>query len=340
MIPRLIVKKTGVLMSIQDLGRLGYRRLGVPWSGVLQPELAKIANALAGNSENTAVLEFFMTGPTLFLAEGTLCLAIAGDCLLNMTRAGKQRMFRPWRSVTMQAGDTLQIGQIHSGKAGYIAVAGGFPLAAVLGSHSTYARGRFGGLDGEIVSSGACLPVAEKTQPRLGNMYLPTPPAAELPGSSLESLALFPPAVIRVIPGPQDDYFTKQALRDFLSGIYTVNKESDRMGIRLEGPLLEHRPDKSTEIVSDGMVPGAIQVPGSGAPIVMLADGPTVGGYPKIATVISADLPKLAVMTPGSRLCFSAVTVEEAENILSAGREHFTALLATIAPLPKMAEPF
>jgi allophanate hydrolase len=112
------------------------------------------------------------------------------------------------------------------------------------------------------------------------------------------------------------------------------------MGSRLEGPLLAHRPDKKPEIVSDGMVPGANQDPGSGAPIVMLADGPTVGGYPKIATVTSVDLPKLAAMTPGSRLLFKAVTVEEAEALLRDDRERLAALLATIAPLPWISEPY
>lgn len=327
-------------MSIQDLGRFGYRRLGVPQSGVLQPELAKIANVLAGNREDTAVLEFFLTGPTFLLAEGTLRLAVAGDCLLKMTRNGKRRMFRAWRSVTMQAGDTLQVGQVQSGKAGYIAVAGGFILTSVLDSHSTYLRGGFGGLDGKSLSSGSSLPIANQAADRVGNLHLPSPPPAEIPGSSQESIACFPPATIRVILGPQDDYFTKRALHDFLHGIYTISRESDRMGSRLQGPLLTHRSDKNPEIVSDGMVPGTIQVPGSGAPIVMLADGPTVGGYPKIATVISVDLPKLAVMTPGSRLCFDAVTVEEAEDLLRAGRADLAALIATIVPLPQIAEPF
>ncbi len=327
-------------MSIQDQGRFGYRRLGVPQSGVLQPKFAKIANVLVGNHEDTALLEFFLTGPTFSLKEGTLRLAVAGDCLLEMTRNGKRRMFRAWRSITMQTGDTLQIGQVQSGKAGYIAVTDGFTMTSVMDSHSTYLRGGFGGLGGKLLISGSNLPIANQTATLERNMYLPSPPPAEIPGSSRESIACFPPATIRVIKGPQDDYFTKQTLNDFLQGVYTISKESDRMGSRLEGPLLTHRSDKSPEIVSDGIVPGAIQIPGNGAPIVMLADGPTVGGYPKIATVISIDLPKLAVMTPGSRLCFDAVTVDEAENLLRADRADLAALLATIVPLPDIAEPF
>jgi 5-oxoprolinase (ATP-hydrolysing) subunit C len=338
--PRLIVTEPGVLASIQDLGRFGYRRFGVPQSGVLQPPLAKIANVLAGNCEDAAVLEFFQIGPTFHLAEGSLRLAVAGECHVKMTRNGSRRMFRAWRSVTLQAGDTLQVGPVFSGKAGYIAVAGGFSLPSVMNSHSTYLRGRFGGLDGDLLRPGTCLPVSLEAPPQGPNQYLPSPPPAEIPGSSRESIARFAPSTIRIIPGPQDDYFTEEALDDFLGGTYTVSRDSDRMGSRLEGPRLAHRPDKKPEIVSDGMVPGAIQVPGSGAPIVMLADGPTVGGYPKIATVISVDLPKLAAMTPGSRLLFKAVAVDEAEALLRDDRERLAALLTTIVPLPWISEPF
>lgn len=338
--PRLIVKDPGMLASIQDLGRIGFRRFGVPRSGVLQPELAKIANCLAGNREDAPVLEFFQLGPTLLLEEGTLRLAIAGDCNVKMTRGGQYRNFRAWRSVTLQAGDRLEISQIFTGKAGYVAVSGGFDLPSVMGSQATYLRGRFGGLNGDFLRPGTCLPVALEGPPPAPDQYLPAPPSAGIPGSSRGSISRHPPATIRVILGPQDDYFTKQALHDFFSGIYTVSRESDRMGSRLEGPRLTHRPEKRPEIVSDGMVPGSIQVPGSGAPMVMLADGPTVGGYPKVATVISADLPKISVMTPGSQLWFEEVTVEEAEVLIRESQERLADLLATIAPLPWIAEPF
>ena len=340
MTTRLVVNKPGVLASIQDLGRFGYRRFGVPQSGVLQPDLAKVANVLAGNPEGTAVVEFLLTGPTFHLEEGSLRLAIAGDCYVKLIRGGERRMFRAWRSVNLQAGDSLEIGQVLSGKAGYIAVSGGFDLVAVMGSHATYLRGGFGGLDGNPLRAGTYLPVNSISAPQGQNHFLPTPPPADIPNSQQESIERFAPATIRVILGPQDDYFTEKAIRDFFHGVYTVTRESDRMGNRLEGPVLAHRPDKKPEIVSDGMIPGAIQVPGNGAPIVILADGPTVGGYPKIATVISIDLPKLAVMVPGSKIYFEAVTVEKAEALLQADMERLTALLATISPLPQIAEPF
>ncbi len=337
---RLRVIDPGLLASIQDLGRVGYRRFGVPTSGVLQPDLMRIANALAGNPENAAVLEFFQVGPVLHLEEGSLRLAVAGHCNLRMIRDGRHRLFRAWRSVVLKAGDTLQISPVYSGKAGYVAITGGFALKEVLGSFATYLRGRFGGLDGKALLAGDCLPLGREGVSEGPNRFLPEPPPGEVPGSSRSSVERFAPATVRVVLGPQDDYFTEEALHEFLHGVYTVGPESDRMGTRLEGPRLEHRPDRKPEIVSDGIVPGAIQVPGSGAPIVMLADGPTVGGYPKIATVASADLSKLAVMTPGSRLLFEAITVAEAETLLRAGREHLARLLATIRPLPRISEPF
>lgn len=334
------VKKPGVLMSIQDLGRFGYRRFGVPQSGALQPELMKIANALVANNENTAVLEFFLTGPTLYVEEGSLSLAVAGDCILKMTRGDKHRIFRAWRSVKLQAGDTLEIGQIQSGRVGYIAVSKGFSLKTVMESEATYLRGSFGGLNGKALQSGDHLIITEAPETLTQNLYLPSPPQSNIPGSHQISTLRVAPVRIRVILGPQDDYFTKESLYDFLHGTYVISRESDRMGSRLEGPQLNHQDDEKTEIISDGLIPGAIQVPGSGNPIVIFVDGPTVGGYPKIATVITADLPKLAAMPPGSRLYFESASVEEAEILLRASRGHLADLLTTITPLPKMAEPF
>lgn len=327
-------------MSIQDLGRFGYRRFGVPQSGVMQPELMKIANALVTNNEKTAVLEFFQTGPTLYVEEGSLSLAVAGDCILKMTRGNQHRTFRAWRSVKLQTGDTLEIGQIQSGKVGYIAVSKGFSLKTIMGSKATYLRGNFGGLNGKALQSGDHLIVTNNPKTLKQNFFLPSPPKSNIPGSHQKSTLPVAPVRIRVILGPQDDYFTKESLYDFLHGTYTIDRESDRMGSRLEGPQLKHSQNKKSEIVSDGLIPGTIQVPGSGKPIVMLADGPTVGGYPKIATVITADLPALAAMPPGSRLYFEAISVEEAETLLRVSRAYLADLLTTITPLPKIAEPF
>lgn len=335
--PELKVIDPGLFASIQDAGRFGFRRFGVPWSGVLNPEAAQLANALAGNPHDLAVLEYFQNGLTLQLTHGEARLAVVGDCLLNLQRAGQHRIFRSGRSVTLQEGDTLHVGRIHSGKVGYVAVNGGFDLTPVMGSCSTYLRAGFGGLQGDLLRAGSVLPVAAGVDAGV-NRHLPrVSRAADYAESSGDAR---PPRLIRLIMGPQDDYFTEAARAILCSEVFRISHDSDRMGCRLVGPHLEHDPDKGAEIISDGLVPGALQVPGSGAPIVLLADGPTVGGYPKIATVISADLPALATMMPGEELCFAAVTVEEGEDILRTARAAFFARLESLETLPEVCEPF
>jgi len=338
MTPQLKVLFPGAVASIQDLGRIGYRRIGVPQSGVMHPDLVWIANALAGNHKDTAVIEFFLSGPTFRLEEGTLRLALAGDFSMELTRGKAKRTLQSWRSVTLEAGDTLQIGPVVSGTVGYVAISGGLNLTPVMGSCATYLRGGFGGVDGKRLSPNSTLEVAREIPAVLRDSgepdcQLPQPPKFTTLGLTQATSDQDPPATIRVIPGPQDDYFTDAAWHDFQTGNYTVSKESDRMGSRLEGPILAHRPDKNPEIISDGIVPGAIQVPGNGAPIVLLADGPTVGGYPKIATVITIDVPKLAIMPPGSQIHFEVVTPEEAEALLRKHQGEMTDLIKTIEPL-------
>ena len=174
-------------------------------------------------------------------------------------------------------------------------------MPRVLGSASTYARAGLGGLDGRLLAAGARLSVVAYSG---GERILRT----------LRTLPPVEAAPIRVVLGPQDDYFDAPSIEHFLSAAYQVSPAADRMGMRLDGPLLRHRPDKGAEITSDATVPGSIQVPGQGLPIVLLADGQTAGGYPKIATVISADLPRLAVMAPGQRVRFTAISVAAAER--------------------------
>jgi allophanate hydrolase len=198
----------------------------------------------------------------------------------------------------------------------YLAVEGGFAVTPVLGSAATYVRNRFGGIEGRTLAAGDVLPVnaeaaAERAEVMLGS---PLEPEFERP--------------IRVVPGPQDDHFTAEAMATFLAEPFRISRQADRMGFRLEGPKLTHAGDSN--IVSDGIVAGSVQVPGSGQPIVLLADAQTAGGYPKIATVISADLPVLARRGPGREVRFAAVTVAEAEAIR---REQERALAAALAGL-------
>ncbi len=177
-------------------------------------------------------------------------------------------------------------------------VEGGFDITPVLGSLSTYTRGGIGGIEGRALKAGDAIP-------------LRLPAAPEREEQMLPSLDLAPPKRFRVILGPQDDYFTEAGIATLLGATYTVTPATDRMGMRLDGPKLEHA--KGYNIVSDGIAPGSIQVPGNGLPIVLLADRQTTGGYPKIATVISADLPALGRLVPGSKMAFEAVDIEAAE---------------------------
>lgn len=335
--PELKVIDPGLFASIQDAGRFGFRRFGVPWSGTLNPEAAKLANALAGNPLDFAVLEFFQGGLSLQLMQGTSCLAVVGDCLITQQRGEKKRVFRSGRSVTLQTGDILHVGRVHSGKVAYVAVSSGFELQSVLGSYSTYLRAGFGGLNGDLLRAGSVLTVRDSIN-ICHNRYLPVKFQSVNYGESSSDNRL--PRTMRIIMGPQDDYFTEAAHQALCNETFRISHDSDRMGCRLIGPRLDHNPDKGSEIISDGLVSGAIQVPGSGAPIVLLADGPTVGGYPKIATVISADVPAIATMMPGEELCFEKVTVEEGEEILRTSHSNFFSLIESLERLPETCDPF
>jgi biotin-dependent carboxylase-like uncharacterized protein len=336
---RLLVTAPGLLTTVQDRGRYGFRRFGVPRSGVLHPDLMRIANALAGNGENEPILEFFLTGPGFRLESGRVRLAFAGDFPIELTRGGRRSLLCPWRTLTLEEGDRLRLGAVVTGRAGYLAVSGGLDVPPVLGSCSTYLRGGFGGMDGQRLLPGMALPL-KQTAPVTGpDYYLPELPGRETFGGPEPGHGPDDPVPVRVVLGPQDDYFTGDALAAFLSADYTISRDSDRMGSRLAGPILSHRADRTPEIVSDGMVPGAIQVPGSGAPIVMLADGATVGGYPKIATVATVDLPRFALLTPGRRVRFRAISVEEGADLLREHRRRLDGLIARIAPLRLVGGP-
>jgi biotin-dependent carboxylase-like uncharacterized protein len=314
------VVSPGALATIQDLGRSGWRRFGVPRAGALDPVLLRLANALVGNPEGTAAIEFLVAGPTLKAVGGPVLLGLAGDFPVTlMNPQGERKQLDAWRSVTLQPGDTLRIGSPRTARGGIVAVRG-LRIPAVLGSAATYTRARLGGLDGRALAEGDRL-AAASLEDRAAAMdrRLPRPPMADR-------------SPIRVVPGPQADHFDAEALTAFLADEYRVSAEADRMGVRLEGPALVHNA-QGAEIVSDATVPGSIQVPGNGQPIVLLADGQTAGGYPKIATVVSADLPRLALAPVGASIRFAAVTVAEAETIAREREAGVRRLLATIEPL-------
>jgi antagonist of KipI len=305
--PSIEVVEGGLLTTVQDEGRRGHRRLGVPWCGALDAKAAAAANDAVGNPPGAATLECTAAGPVLrFLT--TVRFAIAGaDFGAVLERADLGAWPVPaGRAVVARAGNVLSMRERRSGLRAWIAFAGGLDVTPVLGSRATDLVAGFGGADGRALRTGDILSVGRATTepPREVPDEAPAPRAA--------ATAAPEPLVVRVVLGPQDDMFTEEALARLAGETYAANALSDRTGCRLDGPPLSHR--GRGEILSDGMVPGCIQVPPSGQPIVLLRDGPTTGGYPKIATVVSTDLDALAQLAPGDRLRFRVVAVEEAQG--------------------------
>ena len=312
----------GLLTTVQDEGRTGYQSLGVPVSGAMDRVSFAAANAIVGNPPSAAALEIAYQGPTLAVEAGSARFAFAGpDATIEIVATnGSVRRLPRLQSARLVAGETLRVGALSGSAVGYLAVEGGIDVPLVLGSRSTLTRAAIGGFEGRQLRAEDRLPLAQAA-------------ADEREERCLPSLDLSAPDRFRVVLGPQDDYFTASGIETLLSGTFTVTQFSDRMGMRLDGPKLQHA--HGSDIVSDGIAPGTIQVPGNGLPIVLLADRQTTGGYPKIATVISADLAPLGRLRPGAEVRFEKVSVGEAQGIrreqarMIAG---FAARLVSVAP--------
>lgn len=297
------IVQPGIGSTVQDGGRAGHRHHGMPLSGWLDGPLARAANALLGNRPDEAVLELRGTGTVLRVKAGPVRVALAGRIGATCLQADGGRSALPaWRSATLREGDQLLLGAAESGCA-YLAVAGGLLVEAQLGSRSSYWRAGLAGVLGRAFRPGDALPCGawSHADPREWRCRSPWT-ANEGP--------------VRVLPGPQQDHFTPDAIIQFLNQDWEATAAQDRMGLRFQGEALAHVNTAAADIVSDGVTPGAIQVPANGQPIVLLADGQTVGGYPKIATVISADLPRMAHLRPGTRVRFEAVNLEQAQRAL------------------------
>jgi biotin-dependent carboxylase-like uncharacterized protein len=287
----------GMLTTVQDLGRYGYQRYGVPTSGALDLFSLRAANRLVGNPDAAAALEATLVGPRLkFLVPATI--ALTGADL--GARLGEQPLPR-WQSVLVETGTSLSFGEPRDGMRAYLAVAGGIDVPVVLGSRSTYARSKLGGVEGRPIKASDVLQVCGERPVLLGG-------ALQMPEVNRPTYGHS--HTLRVVLGPQDDRFTAVGIDTFLSSAYTVSPQSDRMGYRLTGPTIEHL--RGPDIVSDGTPFGAVQVAGDGVPIVLLADRGTAGGYTKIATTIGPDLPRLAQALPGDTVRFARVDLEAA----------------------------
>jgi biotin-dependent carboxylase-like uncharacterized protein len=314
MSPALAVVAPGLHTTVQDLGRWGHQAIGVPVSGALDGAGLRLANALAGNPPGSPAFEILGAGPSFEVLAETVRLAAFGAAIEAAGIACRGQ------SVTLAQGARCRIVLDRDRACGYVAVEGGIAVPPVLGSAATFVRGGLGGFDGRALREGDAVPLAR-------------PRAAERPESRLARLP--EPGhdrPIRVVLGPQHDLFTEAAVATLLEAEFRVSADADRMGMRLGGPPLRHR--AGWDIVSDAIATGAIQVPGSGRPILLLADHQTTGGYPKIATVVSADLPVVGRRRPGDAIRFAAVGVEEAEQLARAAERELAALLAAIEPVP------
>ena len=319
------IVNAGLGNSIQDTGRFGYRHMGITVSGCLDIVLARCANALVGNAAGAACIEIRLLGPTLQVRQGPVRVAVAGNMVPKVRRAdGRQEESPAWTSVMLETGDVLETGTVRGGVA-YVAVSGGIDTPLQLGSRSTYQRALIGGIDGRLLVNGNLLPCGVLAERNAGERTAPSWTYAD--------------EAVRVMPGPQQGHFKPESVHDFFATEYKVTPQMDRMGMRLEGKALEHLTPASADIVSDGVTPGVIQVPGNGQPIILLADCQTVGGYPKIATVISADLPHLAQLKPGQTIRFRAVDAVEARAALVERGARWRAWAESVRTVPTPMSP-
>lgn len=310
----------GVLTTIQDEGRYGYEQFGMSPAGPMDGTAFRTANILVGNLEGESALEATMLGPALCFDQDNL-IAITGADMVPTLNGQPCPMYQ---AVAVKAGDRLMLGAARTGCRAYIAFAGGLDVPQVMGSRATALQNKVGGYQGRKLAKG------DNVGFRAPNPTLPLPRIA--PVSALAGREV----TIRVVLGPQDDAFTEEGVQTFLSQPYTVSKDFDRMGCRLEGPVIQHKTDGN--IISDGMVTGAIQVPTSGQPIIMLAERQTVGGYTKIATVISADLPIVGQRKTGDVIRFQAVSMEEAHRAWREANRELEELKARLDQ-PRPAQP-
>lgn len=289
------VIKPGLLTTVQDRGRTGYRAFGMPVAGAMDRRSFELANLLAGNAPDLAAIEMTMAGPTVRF-ERTAYVAICGA---DMRATLDGQPVANGSGFRVSAGSVLAAGFAAAGCRAYLAVHGGIDVPLVLGSRSTYTRAGVGGHQGRALRAGDVLaigPAGDEPEPRA----LPLE-ALPRPGREI---------VVRVMLGPQDDRFLEEGIATFLGSRYAVSNRNDRMGYQLDGPAILHR--GGADITSDALCMGAIQVPGRGTPIVMMADAQTTGGYAKIATVIGADLPVMAQARTGDEVSFRAVSDAEA----------------------------
>ena len=288
----------GAYTTVQDEGRFGYQQMGIPVSGVLDSFAFRVANMLVENPVNCAVLEITVMGPRLeVLSEADISITGA-----EMGITLNDQPVQGWKSIKVKPGDILGINQVKSGCRAYLAVTGGIDVSEVMGSRSTYVGGKIGGYYGRSLKQGDIIKRGKGLKLKTARHLSP----AVIPKYSSNIF-------IHAVPGPQDDFFD-EGLKTMFESEFMVSAKADRMGYRLQGPVIKHREEVPKSIISEPSVPGGIQVPADGQPIILLVEQ-TVGGYTKIATVISTDICKVAQATPGDLIRFEQITLETAHTL-------------------------
>jgi len=307
------IMKPGLLSTIQDLGRESYQFYGVSACGAMDKLSLRFANILVGNDQDEAAIEVTLLGPKITFMESGI-IAITGA---NLSPKMNGKSIPMWHALPVSRGDVLSFGHSADGCCrAYIAIAGGIDVPKIMGSRSTFTRGKFGGLDGRALKEGDRLSIGlSKCDPRfLVGRSIPT---KYIPNFKDQR-------PIRFILGPQADAFTEEAIQTFTAGPYQILNESDRMGYRLEGAVINHC--SGPDIISDYIITGSIQVPGSGQPIVLMSDCQMTGGYTKIGAVIGVDIPYLAQKKPGDQIHFEKIDIEQAQ-LLWKQQEQFMSIL-------------
>lgn len=309
MTPQLEIIKAAPVSTIQDLGRFGFQRYGVTQSGPMDSFAFSVANTLLQNDANAAMIEFAgFGGHYKLIGDHHIQFCVTGADVPVLVNGNP---FETYQVITLNSGDVLEIGVVRSGNYGYLALRGGIEIDSVIGSLSTHSRAGFGGFDGRKLAPHDHLPLTNT--PIINEVRL------------AQSARLKPSDTINVILGQQANMFSTAEVGKFLSQAYKISNRLDRMGVFLDGTPLVHK--AGHDLVSDGIVTGSIQVPGNGLPIVLMADRQPTGGYPKIATITTADLPKFAQLPPGSDVHFNTVTLDQATTDLA----KYSTLLNTIA---------
>lgn len=309
-----LVITPGSFTTVQDKGRFGYQQVGIPVSGVLDAFACRVANLLVGNPEGSAVLESTIVGPQLAVLK-------EADIALTGARMDAKLNYKPverWQTIRVKPGDMLAFQQVKSGCRGYLAVSGGFEVPKVMGSRSTYFGGKIGGYGGRPLKKGDILQRGSGSlleAPRhLADKWIPR----------------YPDQInLRTVAGPQDDHFD-EGLATLFQSEYMVTPKADRMGYRLQGPPIKHKANVPQSIISEPTMPGGIQIPADGQPIILLVEQ-TVGGYTKIATVLSTDLPKIAQAVPGDSIKFESVTLEKAHTLYREHEQRVAEIAASLA---------